>query len=498
MHGVGQWFYPAPRRLLALLLAAWLTAGRCAFAADEPAIDGLFSDWVEGAEAVQELEGDATGAFDLSRVQVRAYGTRLYLRFDIGRELNLQAGPGSQGTLQLLVDLPAGRRLSIDFRRRWACWADEPEQQIPWTQIKFACLPTYAAREYELRLDLAPLGARAGDEVAVQFGGSDNLPEPVVVVLNNSPEPATDGTARVAAADVRIANLNTFYEGLSRGPRAQQIGRLLAAVDADVYCFQEELREELFRSGAQRVVPRKNGAALNLHWQGDCGIATCWPLQPLPMTFAARFARADVEDRQTGAAAAIELPGGEHLVVCVVHLSCCGSMDDARDQARQREMQQLVGQIERLRAGEFGAHLRSAAVVVVGDWNLVGSRQPLTLLESAGLTEHLLRGLADRSACTWRGAADESYWPGRLDLLAYDAGRLEPRRGFLLNTADLSAPVLHALGLRGDDSGASDHLLLVADFAVRAAAADGHAGQLDEARGDGASGRGDAERGGGK
>jgi len=31
MHGVGRWFCPAPRRLLALLLAAWLTAGRCAF-----------------------------------------------------------------------------------------------------------------------------------------------------------------------------------------------------------------------------------------------------------------------------------------------------------------------------------------------------------------------------------------------------------------------------------------------------------------------------------
>jgi endonuclease/exonuclease/phosphatase family metal-dependent hydrolase len=435
--------------------------------AGEPIIDGVFDEWTDVARIAKDESGDATAAFDLSHLGVRTCGTRLYLHFDIGRELNLQAGPGDEGTLQLLVDLPAGRRLSIDFRNRFACWTDQPEQQIPWTQIKFACLPTFAAKEYELRLDLASLGARVGDAVKIQFAGSDSLTEPVPMVLANTPAPPTVNTTRQAASDVRIANLNTFYEGLSHAPRSQRISRLLASVDADIYCFQEELREELFRTGAQRVVPKKDGADLNLHWQGDCGIATCWPMQPLPMEFEIRFSRAQVDDRATGAAAAVELPDGQHLVVCAIHLSCCGSLGDARDQARVRETLQLARQLQRLRAGEFGEHLRSAAVVVVGDYNLVGSRKPLATLESAGLTEFVLRGLADRSACTWRGAADESYWPGRLDLLAYDAGRLEPRRGFILNTEDLSATVLSELGLRSDDSAASDHLLLVADFAVR-------------------------------
>ena len=455
------------RAFCPLFLVASLLIHHCASAADQPIIDGLFGEWTDDTTVVQDDPGDATGAFDLSHVGVRTCGTQLYVHFDIGRELNLQAGPGDEGTLRLLIDLPTGRRLSIDFRNRYACMNDQPEQQLPWTQIKFACLPTFAAKEYELRLDLASLGARVGDEVKLQFAGSDSLKEPVSIRLAEVSATASSTIARKDAGDLRIANLNTFYEGLSHAPRSQRIGRLLASVDADIYCFQEELREDLFRTGAPRVVPKKNGADLNLHWQGDCGIATCWPLQPLGMEFEARFSRQEGEDRSTGAAAAVRLPGGTYLVVCAIHLSCCGSVGDVRDQARVREMRQVASQLQRLRAGAFGEHLRNAAVVVVGDYNLVGSRKPLATLESSGLTEYLLCGLADRSACTWRGAEDESYWPGRLDLLAYDAARLAPKHGFILNTEDLSESVLNDLGLRSDDSTASDHLLLVADFAVR-------------------------------
>jgi endonuclease/exonuclease/phosphatase family metal-dependent hydrolase len=269
------------------------------------------------------------------------------------------------------------------------------------------------------------------------------------------------------AGDVRIANLNTFYAGLSHPQRSERIRRLLSSVDADIFCFQEELNEDSFRTAAPRVVPRKGGSALNVHWQGDCGIATCLPLQPLAMQFEMRFSRTDAEDRETGAAAAIALPNGQYVVVCSVHLSCCGFRNDVRDQSRVREAQRLASQIERLRAGEFGEHLRNAGVVVVGDYNLVGSRQPLATLESAGLAECLLYGLVDRSACTWRGDEDESFWPGRLDLLTYAATALEPKAGFVLNTEDLSESLLSELGLRRDDSTASDHLLLVADFVTR-------------------------------
>ena len=452
--------------VLAVLLVD-LCGGLRVAGAGEPRVDGLFGEWAEGSTVVVDESGDAQAAFDLSRVSARSQGTQLYLYFEMGQELNLQAGRGDEGTLRLLVDLPTGRRLSIDFRDRFACWADRPDERIPWTAIKFACQPTFAAKEYELRVDMAPLGARSGDELKVQFAGSDSLKEPVSVVLGDVPAPPGKMMMSGKAGDVRIANLNTFYAGLSHPQRSERIRRLLSSVDADIFCFQEELNEDSFRTAAPRVVPRKGGSALNVHWQGDCGIATCLPLQPLAMQFELRFSRTDPEDRETGAAAAIQLPNGQYVVVCSVHLSCCGFRNDVRDQSRVREARRLASQIERLRAGEFGEHLRSAGVVVVGDYNLVGSRQPLAALESAGLTEYLLYGLADQVACTWRGDEDEEFWPGRLDLLIYDATSLEPKSGFVLNTEDLSESLLSELGLRRDDSTASDHLLLVADFALR-------------------------------
>ncbi|MHB8969632.1 MAG: endonuclease/exonuclease/phosphatase family protein [Pirellulaceae bacterium] len=453
--------------VLVVALLSGLGIRVAAAPAGEPRIDGLFDEWGEGSTVVVDEVGDSTAAFDLVRVAVRTQGTQVYLHFEIGQELNLQAGRGDEGTLRLTVELPDQRILSIDFRDRFACWTDRPDERIPWTAIKFACLPTFAAKAYELRLDLASLGVSRGDSIKIQFAGSDSLPEPLCVAVGDPPAPSGVMPKLGKAGDVRIANLNTLYEGLSHPQRSAQIRRLLSSVAADICCFQEELSEDLFRTAAPRVVPRKGGAELNLHWQGDCGIATCLPLQPLPMQFEMRFSRTDAEDRETGAAAAIQLPDGQYVVVCAVHLSCCGFRNDVRDQSRVHEVQRLVSQIDRLRAGEFGAHLRNAAVVVVGDYNLVGSRQPLATLESAGLAECLLYGLVDRSACTWRGDEDESYWPGRLDLMTYDSKTLESKAGFVLNTEDLSESLLSEHGLRRDDSLASDHLLLVADFVMR-------------------------------
>jgi len=51
-----------------------------------------------------------------------------------------------------------------------------------------------------------------------------------------------------------------------------------------------------------------------------------------------------------------------------------------------------------------------------------------------------------------------------LDVLVHGEGKLKRRNGFILDTADLDAPRLGQLGLQANDSQASDHLWLVADF----------------------------------
>jgi hypothetical protein len=101
----------------------------------------------------------------------------------------------------------------------------------------------------------------------------------------------------------------------------------------------------------------------------------------------------------------------------------------------------------------------------MGDYNLVGSKTPLLRLEEVGLNEFMCVA-GDASSYTWRGLKrDESFWPGRLDLVCTD--QIGAISGFVF---DSSRPV-RDLPLQGDvkddDSEASDHLMLVVDVVPR-------------------------------
>ena len=105
---------------------------------------------------------------------------------------------------------------------------------------------------------------------------------------------------------------------------------------------------------------------------------------------------------------------------------------------------------------------------MIGDYNLVGSRTPLDMLTDAagpGLQHWLLPNLIGESVATWR-QNDSSFPPGLLDLVTYSPGRLVPRNGFVLDTGHLNEEELAKLGVKVKDSLVSDHLMLLADFAI--------------------------------
>jgi exonuclease III len=377
--------------------------------ATAPQIDGVFSEWSEEHLVARDAKGDATAAFDVTKVAARTNGTVLYLHFDIGKELNLQNGLTSDGTLRAVIDLPGDRQLTVDFRVRTAVLRGSDAKRIAWSGLDFVCLPTYASDEYELRIDLDELGLSAGDEITLNFSGSDALENAVSIVLDESQEQQPNvSLARSDNAHVRIANLNTLYQGLGDPDRSAQITRLLTAAQADVYCFQEELDEGTFRKAAQRMVPHQ----INLCSSNGCGIATRLPLEPVRL------------DLERGAAALVELPNRKHLVVVSVHFKCCGYAGSWQDDTRVYQAEQLADRIRRMRQGEYGEKCKNGGIVVIGDYNLVGSRKPLDILRKAGLTDLLLRAAGDGAAYTWRGLRrEESFWPGRLDVVA-----MTPRR----------------------------------------------------------------------
>jgi len=430
-------------------LVVWLSP---AAYGEIPTIDGLFTDWSDQSVVANDAQGDASGAFDITKVAATTNGTELYLHFDTGSELNIQSGDETEGTLRLVIDLPHARQLTIDFRAKTATLNTEPVQMLPWSRLGFVCLPTYASDRYELRLNLENLGLQEGDAIKLNFAGSDGLEQDVPVVFKKAQPRQSQATlTRNSTADIRIANLNTLHQGLSDAGRSASIKRLIAAAQADVFCFQEEWDEVKFREAVALAMPSEE--QVNLHWFAGCGVVTSLPAEPLAM------------NHVPGAAVALTLPGPKYLVVVALHLKCCGFAGSEADRTRVHQAQRFVNEIRRLRNGEFGEHLREAAVVIIGDYNLVGSRKPLDTLKTAGLTDWVLPGMADDAAYTWRRTRQEDpFWPGRLDIVCYDPTRLKQTNGCIVDTSRMSEQTLWDLRLFSHDSWASDHLLIVADF----------------------------------
>jgi hypothetical protein len=253
----------------------------------------------------------------------------------------------------------------------------------------------------------------------------------------------------------RQLRLNTLRQGLSDPSRAAQFQRLLAASGADVFCFQEEWEKDKFHDAARRLVPTTNSQEVNLQWwPGGCGIATTLPLERIEFGLSRRTV------------AAVRLRESKYLVVVSTHLKCCGYKGGDEDQQRVAQARELVDRIQRLRRGQYGDRFKEAAIVIIGDYNLVGSREPLDIIHTAGMTDWILPRVGDGAAITWRGGEESSFWPGRLDILTYDTARLKPATGCVIDTSLMSQQALAGLALRVDDSSASDHLLLVADFCL--------------------------------
>ena len=441
----------ADRMQLAVLAIAALLAGAAAGAEFVPVMDGLVGDWADRKPIATDPAGDAEGAFDVTDVWASTAGTTVYLRLDTTRPLNLQSGPSRDGTLQIVLGLPDDDRLVIDTRRRAAHLASAPDRRLSWSLLRFAALPTHAANQYEVRIDLGGMGVEPGDEITVDLDGSDRLATPVRLVMEErAPAPAAASPfSRPDGTGLRAVSFNTLKRGLLDSDRSPALGRLLAAARADVICLQEEYR----KAGIEDALENLLGGDWTLVHHDGCVVASRHPLTPLEL------------DLGRGVAAAVELPGVGPTVVISLHLKCCGYAGSAEDRTRIDEATLIAGAIVRLRSGELGAEYVNAPVVVAGDYNLVGSRGPLRLLEAAGLRAALPIRAGAEDAITWRGLKpDESFWPGRLDLMMHGPG-LEPVQAVVVDTTVLEDAVLQVNGLERNDSEASDHLMLVLDLA---------------------------------
>ena len=424
------------------------------------AADADFGEWASVSPLATDPAGDASGAFDITTVYAASVGTDLFLRFDTGSVRNLISGSNSDGDFRVLVTIN-GAELRLDYRNRSVSFDGSGRS---WVDVGAELQPTYAASEFELKIDLASVGASVGDTVEIDFSGSDSLSSAASFTLSD-PGVADErrDPARAAAASFRVASLNTEQTGLSSGSRGPRLERLIDAVNADIYCLQEEYNSSAgdVQNALESADPLEDGASWNVHKNNDNVVASVHPVIGAPSLSGSY------------AAALVDLPGDEAVFVLSVHPKCCGYIDSSEDATRIGQAQDMAQTIADFRAGSLGGALApfaDAPVIVIGDWNLVGSRTPLDIIEDPSgpaLTALDMPNLIGESVLTWRNPSS-SFAPGRLDLATYDDAILSAPKAYLLDTALLNGTERSALGVQATDSEASDHLLLVADFSFAA------------------------------
>lgn len=451
-----------------LVAASWMLTGCCTTGAGaEPRMDGFFDEWSPSDHIAADPMGDASGAFDVQNVYASSRGSRLFLRFDTTQVRNLQSGSASDGTLRVEIAMPLDRRLTIDMRNR-RLWRDNNSNlTLSWSTMGYATAPTFAASEFELVVDLAYFGVGPGSEISINFSGADTLANwAPFTMADPATTPERRSAARAPGTAFRVATLNTLQSGIIDGSQAPRLSRLVDSVNADIYCFQEEYDSSAAQIDAfvTAADPLENGASWTVHKNFDNAIATHGAL--LPITAA----------NNSYASAVVDFGGGSAAVVFAIHPKCCGYIGSSEDATRISQMNALVGTLASLRSGALGpafAPYVDAPAIVIGDWNIVGSRTQLDIVENpagSDLVEAVPSNLIGNDVITWRGTSTGagSFAPGRLDLLTHSRTGITLLQSFVLDSALLNATELANLGLQSGDSAASDHLLLVGDFSFAA------------------------------
>lgn len=457
-------------------------------AAAQITVDGAGTDWAEVPVLGADPVGDApTGEIDFGRLWAGHDSRHLYLRVELGVTRTLQG----RGPVELALDTDnnanTGRPLlGLGAELVWrfgdaagvAYLVGGDSISVPHPALGLVTAPSIKAREFEVCLDRTarPDGRQAlfgGGPVAIAWRAeSDQMPDAGqrwVYDLNGSGVPDTQPRALMRPPDsaLRVMTYNTYRDGVFDSTRAPAFDRILGAVGPDLIGL-----EEVGAHPAEVVAAR---------FQRLMGSAT-YHAQVADVMAISRFPLTGTYPVGDNAAFLVDLSslGRGQLLFVVAHPPCCNKED-----ARQLELDQLMGFVRDARQGNGPASLIAGTpIVIVGDMNLVGEPAQQAVLvqgtivnaarfgpsfapdwDGTSLTDLVPRHLASPHTFTWFDARS-SFTPGRLDYVVFSDSRLRAVQSAVLWTPELPAALLAQLGLQPDDTAvASDHLPVVADFA---------------------------------
>ncbi len=434
---------------------------------------------------------------------------RLYVRFSPpGEPITLQGG---QRTTRLLIDADAdaqtgmryestGQALGVDLEIQispaqadgspgvgaaaWAWGSDHRKIRLSHSEIGFIFTPSYAARDFEARIDraLSPEVQRRLGSTVRTLGSTQRVRVRVAQMDRDGRELWASGVMEASAppagvrapsgvipsrapGSVRVVSHNVLHASPGKDPG--EFVRMYRALEPHVILVQEwdGYSGEMLAAWFNERVPIDGTWSAVAHQSERAGVAV---VSRLPV----REALTEPIEAPGGnwpvrfVGAVVESDAGPMLVGSM-HLKCCGSAGSPEDERRVHETRAINAFVQRA-MDERGIGM----CVLGGDLNLVGSRPPLDVLR-AGLDadgSDLETAGAVVVGDTWRHTWTDDrslFTPGRLDWMVYSGSSQRETSAFVLETRGLSRGALSRTGLRQNDSRASDHLPVVADFVPR-------------------------------
>jgi endonuclease/exonuclease/phosphatase family metal-dependent hydrolase len=492
-------------------------------------IDARFGDWA-GVPSLARADGPTSpnAPVELREVRMRHDAPNVFFYLDFGREVVPQ---GLAGTVRIVLDAdgdPAtgktvdgvpGADLALVLSPRVTArdgsvstfgvgveaLGGSGDAVLPADTAGLIVAPSAASTRFELRVTrgvrigsggpyfrgrqvsgrvivLDRDGKAAGETNVFRYALAPGAPRPTP-----AGQGALDPLRRAPGTAFRLLSWNVNGKGFIDHP--EPFRRAIAALNPDVILLDEVLPEARPTVDSMLAhLPAPPGAPAWHVVFGQAGgrqrgvVAT-----RLPVEMAQRMARVpypdSIADILRGAPQAVAsdvsvaegVPtlgalvslDGRRILVATVDLKCCGggvgTVEDRTRNVEARAMADAVRDVVR--------HDAPGAVIIAGDYNLVGSPAPLRVMADGTDVDGSALAVADAprldglTYATWMRPRSQ-FAPGRLDYHAYSDRTLRVARSFAFDAADLSPRWLAAHGLRPDDSvAASGHRPVVTDFA---------------------------------
>lgn len=449
-------------------------------------IDGEFDDW-EQVPLLFEADQDAKNPEYLHVNRIRGANDNrfLFLRIQFDREITLL----ENNPVVLLLNTdndnstgyapgPIGAELRWEFgQRQGVFYTTTTEHPIYFSDIRLRTAPTVTSTEFEIAIgrDATPAGAASlfqSDtiQIYIHFDQPGNQhsahgeyifdPDPV-----SPPDPIP--LERYEEDDLRVLGFNAWNDNIFNRAYTNQYRRILETIDPDIIAFQE-----IWDHSAEETAERVE-ALLPGQWYAekkDRGNVTVsrFPILDARQILVWKETGWSDEHRLTATLIDTNEKNGSKLLLVNVHLRAGSRGEDNR----WLEIDALENFVHSARQPGGWIYLEEPTpIILVGDFNLVGSRGQLEAIESniqdwdgSGIDRVRARQTEKRMHYTWRND-NSGFSPGKLDYIFYTGSVMSLQNHYTLQVEEMSPGQRALYGLQyGDTQTASDHLPHVADF----------------------------------